>query len=728
MNKILNINLGGYALTIDDDAYEYLTAYLESIRRRFSESEGRDEIVSDIEARIGELIHQGMGNRTIVMLPEVESAVLIMGRPEDFGGEPTVEETTSRRTSGTSSRPTEPRPAAIRTGKRLFRDPDNMSVAGVCSGLAAYFGMTDPVWMRLIFVALTLVSAGFWMPAYFLLWVLVPQATTAADRLAMRGEPVNAENIAREVEEGFERLSQKVNQAATGKNGPALSHAVATVGNVFAFLIRMFVKFGLLIAIIVIAALFISLLVGWASGIFTLATMAPFVDYLSPFSSGATWLGFANLFFLLGIPVLGLCITSAKALFKVKTPRYLGAGLTAFWILNVICSFAFVTMTVKEFSQSGSLSKNVDLSDMNSDTLRIVTSNSGSENNDFHVSWFDSDDLRLSDDRLELDGPVQINVQRSTSGRFECTQTIRAHGPTNSNAVENASQTEYTVTSMGNTLQIPTSYSIMKGRKWRANEVRITLGIPVGKFVVFGERINNYVNGNVDYSDPEDHNYIHDNPNKMYRMTQDGLACVSCPQFGDNDYREDRDYEKFILEGNFETEIRQGDDFKIRIEGPAGAVRKIRTGDKLTLTANDSISSKKVKIYIETPVFTSLHADNTGEVIIRGFEEGQARISARGNSRIKAYLDCSNLDVSLSGKCMLELTGKGSDLDVSLSDGAVLEATSWRTDHADVSASDGSKARLNVRNNAKVNADKSSEVRVDGGAHLDYGNGRQEEQ
>jgi len=727
MNKILNINLGGYALTIDDDAYEYLTAYLESIRRRFSESEGRDEIVSDIEARIGELIHQGMGNRTIVMLPEVEAAVLIMGRPEDFGGEPVAAETTtSGRTSTGSSRPTESRPSAIRTGKRLFRDPDNVSVAGVCSGLTAYFGMTDPVWIRLIFVALTLVSAGFWIPAYLLLWVLVPQASTAADRLAMRGEPVNAETIAREVEEGFERLSQKVNQGVKGANTPGLSHFVATVGHVFAFLIRMFVKFGLLIAILIVAALFIALLVSWASGIFTLATMAPFVGYLSPFSSGATWLGFANIFFLFGIPILGLCITFSKTLFKVKTPRYLGAGLTMFWVLNVICSFAFVTMTVKEFSQSGSVSKNVDLSDMNSDTLRCVTSAGGSEENDFHVSWFESDNLRLSDDRLELDGPVEINVQRSTSGRFECTQTIRAHGPTNSNAAENASQTEYSVTSMGNTLQIPTSYSIMKGRKWRVQEVRITLGIPVGKFVVFGDRINNYVNGNVDYSEPEDHNSIHDNPKQMYRMTQDGLACVSCPQFGDNDYREDRDYEKFILEGNFETEIRQGDDFKIRIDGPAGAIRRIRTGDKLTLTTTDTTGRSRVKVYIETPVFTSLHADNTGEVTIRGFEEGEARISARGRSRIKAYLDSRHLDLSLSGKCSLELTGKGNDLDVNLNDGATLDAINWRTDEAEISASTGSKARLNVRNNARVNADNSSEVKVDGGAHLDFGNERGE--
>ncbi|MCY7330606.1 MAG: DUF2807 domain-containing protein, partial [Saprospiraceae bacterium] len=333
---------------------------------------------------------------------------------------------------------------------------------------------------------------------------------------------------------------------------------------------------------------------------------------------------------------LGLCITFAKSLFKFKTPRFLGAGLTAFWVLNVICSFALVTMTVKEFRQSGSMTRNVDLSSINSDTLRVETSGSSTDQNDDDDNWFNDGDLRLSDDRLEMDGPIEVSVQRSMSGRFECIQTIRAQGPTNSNAVENASQTEYSITSAGNTLQIPTSYSIRSGHKWRGQQVRIMLGIPVGKYVIFGDKINNYVHGRVDYADPEDDYYVHDYPNRMYRMTEQGLVCVGCPQFGDNDYHEDRNYEKFILEGNFETEIRQGDNFKLRIDGPANAIRKIRTGDKLTLTTTDTTGRSRVKVYIETPVFTSLHADNTGEVTIRGFEEGEARISARGRSRIRA--------------------------------------------------------------------------------------------
>ena len=86
MNKIIHINLGGYALTIDEDAYEYLQAYLERIRRRFSESEGRDEIIRDVETRLGELITQNIGTNSIVMLLQVESAIEVMGKPEDFGG------------------------------------------------------------------------------------------------------------------------------------------------------------------------------------------------------------------------------------------------------------------------------------------------------------------------------------------------------------------------------------------------------------------------------------------------------------------------------------------------------------------------------------------------------------------------------------------------------------------------------------------------------------------
>jgi hypothetical protein len=105
--------------------------------------------------------------------------------------------------------------------------------------------------------------------------------------------------------------------------------------------------------------------------------------------------------------------------------------------------------------------------------------------------------------------------------------------------------------------------------------------------------------------------------------------------------------------------------------------------------------------------------------MLRGFEEGDASITAKGNSRIKAYIDVSDqLNVSLTGKCSLELTGKGGRIDASLNDGATLEAINWRADNIDITASNSSKARLFAKEDALVISDGSSQVKVDGGARI----------
>jgi len=726
MNKILNINLGGYALTIDDDAYEYLQAYLESIRRRFSESEGRDEIVTDIEARIGELIHQDMGNRTIAMMPDVEAAITIMGKPEDFGGEPEPSSSQSSTASGGSSSSggssgssRKSGQTSIKTGKRLFRDEEDSVVGGVCSGLAAYFGLQDPVWMRLIFVFLAFASFGFWMPAYILLWILVPPAKTAADRLAMRGEPVNVDNIAREIEDGFERLSGKVN-TSNAKSGAqnAMSAGVSAIGQVFGFVVKIFVKFWVIIALLIAISLFIGLISAWVAGIWGLLTAGPYINYFSPFSSAGNWVGFANAFFLLSIPVVGLCLTFARALLKVRIPRWLGGSLAVFWTLNLISAFFLGSVVAKEYRRGGTLTRNVDLSSIPSDTLRVEAINLIDPNSDMEW-WFDEEGVRVNDERLDLNGPVEIRVRRSASGRFECVQNITARGSSREQAVEYASQISYGITTDGNRLRVPTGYSIPKGQRWRVQQVKITIGVPEGKFITFDDQIYSHAAADMsEYSDDADGNYISRRPGKMFRMTADGLVCSDCPQFGDREYKSKQNYENFILEGDFKTEIRQGDDFKINIEGPAGAIQTIRTGEKITFTTNGKPTGGAARIYIETPVFTSLHADNAGDITIRGFREGRSSISVRGTSLVKAYLDSDDLTLALNGKCKVELTGDGDRLEASLSNGAVLEASSWRTDDADISASDGSKARIYARDKARVRSDSGSEVKVDGNAEI----------
>jgi hypothetical protein len=245
----------------------------------------------------------------------------------------------------------------------------------------------------------------------------------------------------------------------------------------------------------------------------------------------------------------------------------------------------------------------------------------------------------------------------------------------------------------------------------------------VGKSITFDELIHEYAGADLDeYDDENDNNYISNRPGKVFRMGAKGLVCADCPNMGDKGYRSDRNYEHFILEGDFVTEIRKGDDFRVEIEGPANEkekVQKIQTGEKITFTTNGKTTNGAVRIFIQTPSFTSLHADNSGEITIRGFDEGQASITASGNSRIKAYMDVSNqLDLALSGKAKLDLTGKGNELDASLSDDAVLEATNWNADRVEITASDNAHGRVFAKDNALIISTGQSSVRVDGGAEV----------
>ena len=204
MNKIFNINLGGYPFTIDDDAYQVLKSYLNTINRHFSSSEGCDEIIADTEARIAELFNQELKGQPIVSMREVDKVIAVMGKPEDFGAEEDNGETEASTSEGTSWQ-------EFRTGKRLFRDPDEKVIGGVCAGLSAYFGIHEPVWLRIAF-AVGFFAGGLAIPLYLILWAAIPEAKTSGDKLSMKGEKINVHNIAKKVEEEFNNLSNTISE------------------------------------------------------------------------------------------------------------------------------------------------------------------------------------------------------------------------------------------------------------------------------------------------------------------------------------------------------------------------------------------------------------------------------------------------------------------------------------------------------------------------------------
>ena len=200
MNKVTNINLGGFPFAMDENAYQKMDRYFDAIERHFRNSEGFEEITTDIEYRIAEILNERLGKRQIVTLTDVEEVIAVMGTPEDFGAE-SMGEPEEKRSSGSTY-------TYVKTGKRIFRDPDNKVLGGVCSGLSAYFGVHEPLWFRIGF--LVLFFAGVTPILYPFLWIVIPMAKTSSDKLAMRGEPINVSNIARTVEEELHELSNKI--------------------------------------------------------------------------------------------------------------------------------------------------------------------------------------------------------------------------------------------------------------------------------------------------------------------------------------------------------------------------------------------------------------------------------------------------------------------------------------------------------------------------------------
>lgn len=191
MKKTFSVNLGNRVYNIDEDAYLMLSAYLERIEGHFSDLKEREDIINDIELRISELFLERLGvNKQVVTLVDVNEVIRIMGDPHEISGSEEEPRSTWERTSGT---------------KRIYRDPDDRMIGGVCAGLAGYTNI-DPVIMRLIFVVLLFMGIG--ALAYIILWIVVPEARTTAQKLEMRGDSVNASNIGNFFKDEFESVKK----------------------------------------------------------------------------------------------------------------------------------------------------------------------------------------------------------------------------------------------------------------------------------------------------------------------------------------------------------------------------------------------------------------------------------------------------------------------------------------------------------------------------------------
>jgi phage shock protein PspC (stress-responsive transcriptional regulator) len=194
MKITVSINLGGYFFNIDEDAYAELKVYLRNLELHFAREESSSEILSDIETRMAELFRAKITSyKQVINIEDVNQVISVLGTPEDISD-----------SEGPGSREKFTTPGY----HRMYRDPDNRVIGGVCSGMGAYWSI-DPVIVRIIFIALAL-AGGIGVMVYLILYIVLPEAKTTTQKIEMKGDPVNIHNIKEAVKKEFDSVRKNM--------------------------------------------------------------------------------------------------------------------------------------------------------------------------------------------------------------------------------------------------------------------------------------------------------------------------------------------------------------------------------------------------------------------------------------------------------------------------------------------------------------------------------------
>jgi phage shock protein PspC (stress-responsive transcriptional regulator) len=195
MKITVSINLGGWSFNIDDDAYSELKRYLKNLEIHFAGEQGSAEILSDIESRMAEIFRSKLSSyKQVITITDVKEAISVMGTPEDISNEESA--TTGDKFSSPKYH-------------RMYRNPDDRIIGGVCSGIGAYWNIESWV-VRIVFAASALIG-GLGLIVYLILYIVLPEAKTTAQKIEMKGEPVNIHNITDSVRREFEKLRKNMN-------------------------------------------------------------------------------------------------------------------------------------------------------------------------------------------------------------------------------------------------------------------------------------------------------------------------------------------------------------------------------------------------------------------------------------------------------------------------------------------------------------------------------------
>ncbi|MDT8401267.1 MAG: PspC domain-containing protein [Bacteroidales bacterium] len=468
MEKSIKINIAGVIFQIDEEAYELLRDYLQSVTGRLSGMPGGSEMIDDIEGRIAELFQSKPSWQTaVISKEEVEEMISTMGSPEDIAGD-LDSEYAGRPYAGEA--------------KKLYRNTGNSIIGGVCSGLSDYTGI-DAVWIRVIFVLLTL----FYLTGalvYVILWIVLPGSGTSANYRKRVGSEITA---------GSDRAGIKTNDGASAV-GNAINEVFRAIGKFFVILFR-----------VILAIIGVSFIIAGFSTLFSFLFLSVFhttflvpsvfdgsIFYLPDFlyfiadPSLSVWLAILT-GLVVGLPLLALIYWGIRMVFQFRTKDLvLNLTMLIIWILSC------VALSIVAFTQGISFSDThrtvQELSLPASDTLLVRLDERVSSleyQRAVHLP-FEPRDMYLDEKKDIIYVSPELNIYPTDDDPHM--QIVKySSGHSRSDAISKAEKLIYDVNIQDNTIRLDEYFTLPPGRRWSGAFIKIRLYIPDNMIVHFEE-------------------------------------------------------------------------------------------------------------------------------------------------------------------------------------------------------------------------------------------------
>lgn len=518
MNKTIIININSIVFHIEEDAYETLRSYMIDIKKHFGNTAESKEILEDIENRIAEMFseHIQTGRKEVLNIEDVQDVIKRMGRVSDFQESETLGEGFEE-----SAYADEPRVSHV--GRKLMRDPDDKILGGVCSGLAHYFAM-EPRWIRVLLVLFVLIGGSGFL-VYLILWIVMPEAETRADKMVMRGEVPNLENFKKSFDEEVKSFSD--NFAGAGEH---ITRGARTAGTALGGCMGLIGKFIAWIMLFVTGTNIIGLFVFYVFNLMNLFGMENPMMFppLQVLSGDEAIVALTFGFLAVTIPFLALFLWLIRVLFKTeKINNYLSLTIFAVWIVSIVAVIYFCVYAAQDFREKSTINveRKIQVQKIYSFSQKDVRVLDENEKDSLKSKFnMQMDGVNLHK-RLHEDIGIHFESIDSLSQPFIQYQ-YSAKGKSYQLAAQRAGEIAYQAIQEEEIIVFPSHFLLKNRALDRDQNVKVIIYLPRGAKVLLDQTIDNKVR-DINIWECRN-NYIDADRQKVteWTMSERGLVCV----------------------------------------------------------------------------------------------------------------------------------------------------------------------------------------------------------